>query len=208
MIVLVILGHVLVTIISIIFVLALMLLFIPFIYLSYGSANNANGGATAELKWLFSAVGMKLAFRTGLPFIYELRIGFLHFRPNFHRGKEKVGEGSIDKEKKREKGRFTKEKLMIVLKSIKRILKRYKPRRLMIDAIIGFDDAYYTGLMCAGLSSLSPLISSAGSEVRIIPEFNEAVFEGCYKTEGRVVVFFIAWEGLRIFFSKPFRINR
>ena len=209
MIVLIILGYVLITIISILFILAVMLLFIPFSYLSYGSLDNDQGDATAEFKWLFNAIDMRMLFRLGKAFECDLRIGFLHFRPDFHRWKAKPKKEAslVEKKKRKRKGRFTKDKLIIVLKSLKRILMRYKPRKLMIDATIGFDDAYYTGLMCAGLSSISPLVNLTGSEVRIVPEYNDALFEGCYEAEGRVVVFFLAWEALKIYFSKPFRMK-
>ena len=212
MIVLIVLGYILLILLYSVIALALMVLFIPFSYASYGSYYEGDGRVTVKLDWIFRAIGLRFSYQFDEGQEFELRVGFLHKKLNFlTKPSNKVKELediSNKKDKKKKSSRFTKEKLVVILKSLKKILMRYKPRRLIIDALIGFEDSYYTGLMCAGLSAISPLVNRTGNDVRVIPQFNDTVYEGRYETEGRVVVFFLAWEALKIYFSKAFRIKK
>lgn len=215
MIVLVILGYILLAVVSLVLLLVLMLLFIPVTYYSKGDIQEGAGGAVASVGWLFGAVGVRYRIDTALKQHFEIRlfnlIGFRMKSPS--RKLAEAGDDDEDplkkkQEDKKKKGKFTLEKLKTVLKSVERILKRYKPRKLYINATIGFDDAYYTGLMCAGLSALSPVVSSFGKDIRVSPDFNDEIFSGRYYLHGRAVIFFLVWEALRVFFSKSFRKSK
>ncbi|MCX7774466.1 MAG: DUF2953 domain-containing protein [Clostridia bacterium] len=212
MIVLAILLHLLVILASLLLALILVLLFVPIDYESQGFLYEEDMGVTASVGWLFGGLEVRFSKGRGTPQSFEMRIlgclkKNLNTMPTVRSEKKKNDqEKKKSKKAKKTKAPFTKEKLMAILKSVKRILKAYKPRYFSLDTTVGFDDAYHTGLLCAGIETLKPVLDKLG-EVRIKPVFDDEIFEGRYDVAGRMMLGIIALEGLRIIFSKPFRKN-
>jgi hypothetical protein len=196
-------------------ILALMILFIPFFYASNGSYYDEEGGLTARIYWLFGLVRLNFSLMSHWMHGFEIRLfGFIHKdlnaegKKNNKLVKEKDHHNKDRKDsQKGKKGGFSLNMLPEIFKSAGKLLGRYKPKVLAIDATIGFEDAYYTGIMCAVLSTLSPLLASY-REIRIRPDFKDEIVEGCYEIQGRITVFHIVYEVLRVYFSKPFREQR
>ncbi|GEM_PF-499004 len=205
---------ILLSLIVILVVLVLMILFIPFAYASRGSYYDEEGDLEARVDWLFGLVRLKYSLMSHQIHALEIRLfGFIRkgLNPEGKKdkktGDEKAHHKKIKDVEEEKKGGFSLHMLPEILKSTQKLIGKYKPKVFAIDATIGFEDAYHTGLLCAGLSSLTPLLESY-RDIRVQPDFVNEVIEGCYELQGRITVFYIIYEALRLYFSKPFREQR
>ena len=64
-----------------------------------------------------------------------------------------------------------------------RLLRFIKPRKLQLNLHFGFDDPSVTGKTLAALSMLYPFY---GDHVRIVPDFENAIFKGDASIKGKI----------------------
>ncbi|SDK24569.1 DUF2953 domain-containing protein [Natronincola ferrireducens] len=96
---------------------------------------------------------------------------------------------------------FNQETISILIDFIKRIWKYLKPKKLVVKGKYGFDDPYYTAMGLVITSSLYPLIKDY--PVSLTPSFGEAVLEGEFKIQGRIVIVTLLIVIIRLILSKP-----
>ena len=111
------------------------------------------------------------------------------------------------KRRPRRKFRLTREKVLLLVNAGTRALGRVMPQRVRLDARIGFDDPADTGTLCAVLGPLQALFRGdpVRYDIRIVPVFEEAALLGSLDMKGRIHLWFIVWEGLKLAISRPFR---
>jgi len=96
----------------------------------------------------------------------------------------------------------TKALLGTTLDALIRILKKIRPRKLIINAEIGFDTPDTTGKLYGLFWAFKPAL---GEDVNITPNFEEKVLEGNFYFKGRITIFTILINGLRIVLNKNFK---
>lgn len=87
-------------------------------------------------------------------------------------------------------------------KRLFKVLKSIRPRVLKADLHIGTGSPDTTGYLCALYGMLSPVL---GNNVKMTPDFEEAVWEGRLYIKGRITIFTILWQALGIVLDKQFR---
>lgn len=96
----------------------------------------------------------------------------------------------------------TKELLSKVFESLLKILKSIRPRKLVVNATIGFDTPDTTGKMYGAYWVAKPIL---GEGVDITPDFENKILEGDFYLKGKITVFVLAINGLRILLNKNFK---
>lgn len=74
-----------------------------------------------------------------------------------------------------------------------KLLRRLRPRKLLLEARFGFSDPCTTGRILAGLSMLYPFM---GESVRLMPDFENRVLKGHAEIKGRIYAcyfLFLCW---------------
>ncbi|AUG58179.1 MAG TPA: DUF2953 domain-containing protein [Ruminiclostridium sp.] len=91
------------------------------------------------------------------------------------------------------------------LKTIGKVILHIKPSKLEISGKIGFDDPYYTGLICAFRNIFYPKFKNA--KINIDTVFEDEIFEGSFLIQGRVILFYVVYMVLRLYFLAPDKIK-
>lgn len=84
-----------------------------------------------------------------------------------------------------------------------KVLKSIRPRKLKADLLIGTGSPDTTGYLCALYGMLSPIL---GEHVEFTADFEEKVFEGRFFAKGRITIFTILIQALKVFFDKQLQI--
>lgn len=79
------------------------------------------------------------------------------------------------------------------------ILKRIRPRKLEADVIFGFDSPDITGKIYGLLCMLYPYY---GNDIHITPDFENTVIVGKVFSRGRVHIYVLLWNALRLLVNK------
>lgn len=85
------------------------------------------------------------------------------------------------------------------------ILKKIRPRKLMIDMEFGMEDPSVTGLIMAGYGIITSLWSCKGYSMMVAPDFENKVLQGNIHLKGRVALYVFAFPALRIILNKRVR---
>lgn len=96
----------------------------------------------------------------------------------------------------------TKELLSKVFESLLKILKSIRPRKLVVNATVGFDTPDTTGKMYGVYWVAKPIF---GEHVDITPDFEQKILEGDFYLKGKITIFVLAINGLKILFNKNFK---
>ncbi len=96
----------------------------------------------------------------------------------------------------------TKELLSKVFESLLKILKSIRPRKLVVNATVGFDNPDTTGKMYGAYWVAKPIL---GEHVEITPDFENKTLEGDFYLKGKITVFVLVINGLRILLNKNFK---
>lgn len=88
-------------------------------------------------------------------------------------------------------------------KRLFKVLKSIRPRVLKCDLHIGTGSPDTTGYLCAAYGMLSPIL---GNNVRITPDFEEAIWEGRIYIKGRITIFTILRHALGIILDRQLKI--
>jgi hypothetical protein len=194
--VLIVLGYILLSLITAIILLLLFVTTIPFIYQSEGYYFNGKGSAYIIVKWFFSIISIRYQIDSTMKKSFEMKL-FRHIPLKFKM--------KPSKETKRSQRRITLRGIKNILKSTARILKSFMPRRFRLDAKIGFEDAYHTGLMCAIAPAFEELFKYDSCSIHLVPVFEEEKFEGSYEIHGKIMILILLIEALKIITSGSFR---
>lgn len=89
--------------------------------------------------------------------------------------------------------------------SLGMVMLHIKPKKLEIVGKIGLEDPYYTGLICAFKNIFYPRLKNA--KINIDTVFEDEVLEGRCLIQGRVILLYIAYIGLRLYCSRPVKIK-
>lgn len=198
--------------------LLLLVLFIPFRYDFQGHRYEEDTAAVGSVRWLFGLVSLVASY--DLLQGFQMRVMLCtrwHLKSFGRNGKVDAAvspntQKKRDKEKQAEKKsgrtfRVTREKVLILMNASIRLLKRVTPRWVRLDTRIGFDDPADTGSLCAVLATLQALVHANPDryKVHVVPVFEEAEASGNLELQGRLILWFIVWEGLKLAISRPFR---
>lgn len=96
----------------------------------------------------------------------------------------------------------TKDLLSKVFESILKILKSIRPRKLVVNATVGFDNPDTTGKMYGAYWVAKPIL---GEHVEITPDFENKIIEGDFNLKGKITIFVLAINGLKILLNKNFK---
>ncbi len=201
MIVLVILGYIL----AALFILLTLILIVPFEF-KVDAQKNEITFVKAKVLWLFGAFGFYFTKVYSQKAIMFIRIFCLKKRINISKAnkKEKKVERK-SKEKENSVNYMEPEFLKCALNCIKKVLNHVKPKEFAIECRLGFEDPYITGIACAVLNVFHQELKMANINVNTV--FDEEVFEGKGLIQGRVVLAYMACIALRLYLSRPDKIN-
>lgn len=87
-------------------------------------------------------------------------------------------------------------------KELYRVWKQIRPKKLGAELRVGFDDPAVTGQVLALFGMLYPFL---GKDVRIIPDFENAVCEGKTLIKGRIMLFVLLRTLWILYFDKDIR---
>lgn len=90
-------------------------------------------------------------------------------------------------------------------KTLLRVLKNIRPRKLRILFHVGLGDPGATGQLCGFYGMLYPFI---GKYVIMEPDFERAVYEGDFYCRGRITIFILAKAGCIFLFHKDLKCIR
>ncbi len=96
----------------------------------------------------------------------------------------------------------TKALLTKALEALLKILKSIRPRKLIVNAEVGFETPDTTGKMYGVYWMLKPIL---GEHVEIAPNFEEKIIKGDFYVKGKITLFVIAINGLKILLNKNFK---
>lgn len=80
-----------------------------------------------------------------------------------------------------------------------KVLNHIKPRTLKADLLFGTGEPDTTGYVMAIYGMLSPV---HGYDINITPDFDRKIFEGRLYVKGRITVFNLLYNGLKIYFDE------
>lgn len=89
------------------------------------------------------------------------------------------------------------------LKYINKIWTSIKPKQLTLYAIYGFEDPYYTGLVCSFTNALSPILKEY--DVNLSPSFGESILSGELKIKGRITIIVLIYVIVRFMVTNPIK---
>lgn len=96
--------------------------------------------------------------------------------------------------------------LKSVLSSIKKVLSHIKVKKFGIEGRLGLDDPYITGIVCALLNVLSTEPKFKNFKINMV--FDDEVIEGKGIIQGRGVLAYIIYIALKLYLSRPDKINQ
>lgn len=98
-------------------------------------------------------------------------------------------------------GEFT-EAFALCKKSLIRLFRMIKPRKLKVRGSIGMKSPDQTGYVCAAIGVLSPYFKK---HIQLTPDFENFVIEGDVLIKGRIYLFVVLIVGIKVFFDKNIR---
>lgn len=96
----------------------------------------------------------------------------------------------------------TKALIGTALDALLKILKKIRPKKLIINAEVGFDSPDTTGKLYGLYWTVKPAL---GEDVNVTPNFEEAIIEGDFYFKGKITIITILINGLRIVLNKNFK---
>lgn len=96
----------------------------------------------------------------------------------------------------------TKALIGTALDALLKILKKIRPKKLIINAEVGFDSPDTTGKLYGLYWTIKPAL---GEDVNVTPNFEEAIIEGDFYFKGKITIITILINGLRIVLNKNFK---
>lgn len=96
----------------------------------------------------------------------------------------------------------TKNLLNTLFDALLKILKKIRPRKLIMNAEIGFDTPDLTGKVYGLFWVIKPIL---GENVDITPNFEKKILEGDIYFKGKIRIITLLINGLRIIFNKNFK---
>ncbi|AEV68364.1 MAG TPA: DUF2953 domain-containing protein [Acetivibrio clariflavus] len=200
--ILIILGYILAALI----VWIILILIIPFEFM-VNAQKKERTFISAKVIWLWGLFGFYYTLIYSQQPIMHVQIFWYKKRI----GKNKANKGhkkrkQKDKEKDGSINYFDTEFLECTLVCIKKILKHLKPKKFEIEGTLGFEDPYITGIVCAMLNVLLAELKTKNIKINMV--FDEEIYEGKGTIQGRGVLAYIAYLALRLYLSRPDKINQ
>lgn len=90
----------------------------------------------------------------------------------------------------------------LIWKQVKRLIKAVAPRRIRGQVHFGFDDPALTGQILMYLAIISPVLPR---KVKVLPEFEESLFDGNLYFKGRIFGITVISALIRLWFNKDVR---
>lgn len=198
MIILTILVYMIITIVALIAII----LVIPFQY-SCSGFKYEKTFLKAKVKWLFGGVKFVFSYDSQTGTLKEFRLFGIKLSPKEH--KKNLIQRENKKKKKKTSGKIgislMKELFKEGLSAFKKVFNRIKPKKFMLNAKVGFDDPYNTGVLRAVLSIFQKEIQRY--DVKIDTIFDDEVIEGRFLIQGRIIIAELIPIAIKFMFSRP-----
>lgn len=183
-------------------------LFIPVKYAISGKKDH-DSQLHVNVSWAFNLVKTDMTFKCGSKLNTDFAVA--GYSVDIESGYKKEEKLSCEKEKKAGKGKKKMHIRQILSKSmfksirvlISDFLRLLKPEKLKLIGIIGFEDPYYTGMICSLIYGLKGQLKS--SDIDVTSAFDREVFEGNFEIEGKLTVAAFMFILMKFVFSKPVR---
>ena len=217
--ILAVIGIILLVILGIILLILLTVLFVPITYRLFGEINDAHKKANVRANWLWGVLRFNLDYSENLT--WKLKILWFDLTEAVKKNSQVSGETSPPDEtavphaKEPAKVQETCEKITYYLNVLQetdtkdlilncfgvtgKILKSIRPRKLKVEAVIGFDSPDTTGKIYGLLCMLYPYY---GNDIHITPDFENKIMEGKLLVSGRIYICVLLWNALRILLNR------
>lgn len=202
MIVLVILGYILAALL----ILLTLILIVPFEF-KVDAQKKETIFINTRVSWFLGLFGFHYTkVYSQQPIMYICIFG-LKKRINMNKTNKKEKKAEKEsKEKESSRNYLELEFIKCVLVSIKKGLNHIKPRKFVIEGSIGFEDPYVTGIACAVINVFRQELKKANIKINTV--FEDEILEGKGSIQGRVVLAYMAYIALRLYLSRPDKINQ
>lgn len=168
--------------------------------------------AVGSVNWLFGIV--KVVFKYKYPnkkFIYVSVIGIKKNIDRSNSGKSKKKSDTKEKKHDEKDGKFSLSDLLEgkfverVLNMIKTVYRHIKPKKIKLNASVGFEDPYYTGMLCGIKNIYSNEFRKLNLNIETF--FDREILEGILFIRGRIIPGLLIYPALRLYLSKPRKIK-
>ncbi len=205
MIILEVLGYILMALL----VLLVLILIMPIGFKVYGQKYEKIF-FKASFKWFMGAVGFCFIKDCSQEAVMYIRILCFKKKIDISKFNKKDEKQEDKKEKVKEKDKtrnyLDSSFLSCAFECLKKVLNHIKPKIFVIEGRVGFEDPYVTGILCTILNVFNCELKKAN--IKVITVFDDKIFEGKCLIQGRVVVAYLAYIALKLYLSRPVRINK
>jgi hypothetical protein len=182
---------------AVILVVLLLLLCVPFHYSATLENSETSLYYGAKVSWLFGLVRVVYDNK----YLFHIRLLGIPIRIKGKKEKEEKKEEK-KKEKKKKKRKVTGSGIACLIKCIKKIVRKYKPKKLTIKGQLGFEDPGITGFVRGIVSFFTMPIDIEQLEFR----YDEDVFNVTIHTTGIITLYYLVYIFMRLMAYKPTRL--
>ncbi len=186
---------------TLVLILLMLLLFVPFCYGIKLSNDEKGFFYRANICWMFGL--FKLAYNRENLFYMRLFGILIKTKPNKHKKiKIKNKNEKNDKARKKCKGRkLTKKGVKYLVECFTKLVKKYRPKKLVLSGELGFEDPSITGFI-QGLASAFELPVDI-EDLKLI--YDEDIFNWKLHTSGKITGYYLFFIFLKLILYKPTR---
>lgn len=206
-----IISYILIILAALLFTILLAILVIPFNYYCCGKKYDS-ALLEGRVSWLFGGIKIRFIYNSDTGYLVGMNIfGFKknidgtnserhHGAKEKHKGKRKR---TGKKDSKPAYSYLTKEVITKGLQTVLKILEYCKPRKFHVEAVAGFDDPMYTGLLYGLQAAGSAVLDKYNIHLRA--KFDVEELEGSFIIGGRIQLFYLILAAAEFLFARPFR---
>ena len=178
----------------------LLLLFFPFTY-SVKLANNENCFyCGAKVKWLFGL--FQLGYSNKQLFYIKLFGVLIKIKSKETAQKQKIEENENKGKTSVKKRKVTKNGVKYLVECLKKVLKKYKPKKFVISGELGFEDPSITGFV----HGLSSFFSIPINIEKLRFRYDKEIYNGTIYTDGTLALYYLVFIFLKLILYKPARL--
>ncbi|MCS5422611.1 MULTISPECIES: hypothetical protein [Psychrilyobacter] len=178
----------------------LLLLFFPFTY-SIKLANNKNCFyCGAKVRWLFGL--FQLGYSNKQLFYIKVFGRSIKIKSKKTAQKQKIEENEKKGRTRVKKRKMTKKGVKYIVHCLKKVLKKYKPKKFVISGELGFEDPGITGFV----HGLSSFFSIPMDMEKFRFRYDEEIYNGTIYTDGTFALYYLVFIFLKLILYKPARL--
>lgn len=190
----------------VIIILLVLIILVPFSYMI--KSDSIENEVEIFIIWMFGLLGLSYIKKFSKEDEVYLRIFNIPKKIKISDNKvEKLEKVKKDKNSEKKeidlKKHFNRKVLNKIISSLKKVWRKTKPKKIMVNVKFGFNDPMNTGILYALYCQFSYLFRNY--DVNLQPSFDEEGIRGNYLVRGNIWIFYLLMVLLEFLFSAPIR---